>query len=231
MGDLASGELDGLLGTITDWDLSQQAGLHVVEVYNHREKLGIPAFGRSQEREAARRQQTYWTPEMDTTLGKAPDWWVKWKLGLQGRSVRARRLWLGVPSWREKYQRIQLLAGDRVLSKTGRVRSTRRRNREVFLPDSLTQDQWKFALEFFEGRCAYCGQKAALTEDHLIPVSQEGGRVTLNILPACKSCNSSKHTMRAYLWIRSRFSPQRAQAIEAKIVEYLSLVKLKEQGY
>ena len=226
---LAAG-FEALLGTMTDWELSQQAGLHVVQVYNEREELGIPAFGRPLEQEVSRSQRTYWTPEMDLALGKAPDWWVAHKLGLTQEAVRSRRLWLGAPSWMER-NRVIPKGVKRWSKEAERIHNARRRHRKAGLPDTLTLGQWKYAIEFFEGRCAYCGRRGVLTEDHLVPLSKEGGRVALNILPACSLCNSEKHTTQACVWIRCRFSPERAQAIEAKIAEYLSLVKLKEQGY
>lgn len=48
-------------------------------------------------------------------------------------------------------------------------------------------------FENFDGVCAYCG-KPATTVDHVIPVSQGGRSRRGNILPACRSCNSSKGT-------------------------------------
>ena len=66
-------ELDSLLGTMTDWRLSQRVDLHVVEVYNRREELGIPAYGGTESSVPGSRR-VYWTPVMDAALGKAPDW-------------------------------------------------------------------------------------------------------------------------------------------------------------
>lgn len=228
-GNLSPEKIDGLLGTMTDWDLSQQINLHVVEVYNRRELLGIPAYGKVEIR-APDPRRVYWTPEMDAALGKASDRLVARRFGISPETVATRRHWLGAPSWRERY-RILPKGIERWTSEAQRIYNSRRRHRKAGLPDSLTQEQWEFAVEFFGDRCAYCGVKAYLTEDHLVPLTSDGGRTALNILPACRSCNSSKHTMRAYLWIRSRFRPERVQAIEAKIVEYLTLVRFKEQDF
>jgi hypothetical protein len=58
---------------------------------------------------------------------------------------------------------------------------------------SFTADEWKYCKKYFEYRCAYCNKKDLnLTQDHFIPVSENGSYTKLNILPVCKSCNSSK---------------------------------------
>lgn len=73
------------------------------------------------------------------------------------------------------------------------IGSQKRRGEES--PDFSFQE-WKEAVIFFRGQCAYCGatmrKGQRLTKDHLVPISQ-GGRTTQdNIIPACASCNSSK---------------------------------------
>lgn len=59
------------------------------------------------------------------------------------------------------------------------------------------------AEEFFElckrlnWKCFYCGCKInskTVTEDHIKPISRGGTDYIENIVPACQSCNSSKHT-------------------------------------
>lgn len=46
-------------------------------------------------------------------------------------------------------------------------------------------------LDEFEGRCAYCSRPAE-TWDHIVPVSKGGDTTPGNVVPACRSCNSSK---------------------------------------
>ncbi len=48
------------------------------------------------------------------------------------------------------------------------------------------------------GLCHFCGQKfapAALTMDHLVPMSRGGKSTKSNLVPACKSCNQTKEHM------------------------------------
>jgi 5-methylcytosine-specific restriction endonuclease McrA len=42
------------------------------------------------------------------------------------------------------------------------------------------------------GHCSYCGSKENIAVDHLIPRVKGGGDAGDNLIPACRSCNSSK---------------------------------------
>lgn len=56
----------------------------------------------------------------------------------------------------------------------------------------LTTEEWQEILEEFDHRCAYCQGQGALAMEHLTPVSRGGRHTRSNVVPACKSCNSSK---------------------------------------
>jgi 5-methylcytosine-specific restriction endonuclease McrA len=56
---------------------------------------------------------------------------------------------------------------------------------------SLTGEQWKAAVSYFGGRCAYCGH-SKLTVDHVIPQARMGNTTVDNIVPACYPCNVRK---------------------------------------
>lgn len=51
-----------------------------------------------------------------------------------------------------------------------------------------------------ENKCVYCGGKAE-TLDHVIPVKHGGKSEPCNLVPACKSCNSSKKDNNPTTWI------------------------------
>ena len=54
--------------------------------------------------------------------------------------------------------------------------------------------------ELFENKCAYCGGQHE-TWDHVEPVKRGGQTVPGNIVPACRSCNSSKNAKPLSDWL------------------------------
>ena len=74
----------------------------------------------------------------------------------------------------------------------------------------LSDEQWT-ALKDAWGGCAYCGASAtALQRDCVLPLSR-GGRYTLdNIVPACRSCNTSKCNDEVTGWLRRKRLDERA---------------------
>lgn len=94
------------------------------------------------------------------------------------------------------------------------------------LEDTLTAEEWKVALDYFGGRCAYCGQVGELSQDHYVPLSDPDcpGTVVRNILPACIGCNSSKKNLQPSQWLRRKFGNQSAE-IERRIYGYFEQIE------
>lgn len=66
----------------------------------------------------------------------------------------------------------------------------------------LRQTQW-WKNKRGENRCYYCQGKFAgkeLTMDHVLPLARGGKSVKSNVVPACKSCNTLKHSMLPWEW-------------------------------
>lgn len=91
----------------------------------------------------------------------------------------------------------------KILSRKGRIYQSKnseelriyhhnRRSSAKRLPYTLTVSQWKETKEHFNSECAYCGECKPLTHDHFYPLVKGGEYTRDNIIPACKSCNSSK---------------------------------------
>jgi 5-methylcytosine-specific restriction endonuclease McrA len=64
---------------------------------------------------------------------------------------------------------------------------------------------WKRRLA--RGRCHWCHRSfppAALTMDHIVPVSRGGKSVKGNVVPCCKECNNAKRGLLPMEWERYR---------------------------
>jgi 5-methylcytosine-specific restriction endonuclease McrA len=58
----------------------------------------------------------------------------------------------------------------------------------------LRKSQW-WLTKLNQGICHYCGGKFPakdLTMDHIVPIARGGKSTQGNIVPACKTCNTSK---------------------------------------
>ena len=95
------------------------------------------------------------------------------------------------------------------------------------LPASLTVKQWKQIKQSFDNKCAYCGRELPLTKDHFIPVTKNGEYTLNNIVPACRSCNVSKHNKDFFQWypVQNFYSKDR----EKKILKYLGYKNNEQQ--
>jgi len=210
-------EMDALLGTMVDQDVADELGIERSTAFYRREELGIASFGRQG-------AEIKWAPEMETLLGTKKDLDIAEELGLCQKAVWWRRQELGIPSLKEQNR----VLPEGVLCWSGEARQiyrARRRHLREGVLNTLTYEQWKYACEWFDNRCAYCEEKAFLTEDHLRPLSDGGPRTALNIIPACGSCNSSKGPKQAHLWIYEHFGMTKGKEIVEKIVAYLTEVK------
>lgn len=69
-------------------------------------------------------------------------------------------------------------------------------------PKAASKEQISASLEKAMGRCVYCGEhKERLTIDHATPIHSGGKHNIKNLIPCCKSCNSSKGTKDLSDWL------------------------------
>jgi 5-methylcytosine-specific restriction endonuclease McrA len=80
--------------------------------------------------------------------------------------------------------------------------SANRRARVLAAAGSHTYAEWQARLAEFANRCAYCGIRASLTRDHVIPLALGGSNAIDNIVPACRQCNARKRLMDAEAFLR-----------------------------
>jgi len=76
----------------------------------------------------------------------------------------------------------------------------KRRSMKKQLPSTLTTEQWNYIKQYFNNRCCYCGKEKPLQQDHFIPVAKGGEYTHNNIVPACQTCNYSKHDKSFFDW-------------------------------
>ena len=98
-----------------------------------------------------------------------------------------------------------------VVQHTRRARAARRRKRRMDrVAHDLDGEQWT-ALTAAWGGCAYCGEKDKPLQRDCVLALSRGGRYTLpNIVPACRSCNTSKCNDEVTGWLRRKRLDERA---------------------
>ncbi len=83
-----------------------------------------------------------------------------------------------------------------------RVRAQAARARKSSASGTYTFDEWTACLALWDNCCAYCGRKMkGLTQDHVVPLSKGGWHCGLNVVPACKPCNSQKGVSMLREWL------------------------------
>ncbi len=102
------------------------------------------------------------------------------------------------------------------------VKTTQKRNAKLKELDyTLTLEEWEDTKKYFNNQCSYCGKSLKrLTQDHFIPLSDNGSYTKDNIIPSCKSCNSSKNNRDFKEWYKTYkyYDEER----ERKILNYIN---------
>ena len=88
------------------------------------------------------------------------------------------------------------------------------------LPATLTATQWEQIKLYFNNRCAYCGEERPLQQEHFIALTKKGEYSQNNIIPACKSCNSSKNNSSFFTWFPQQKFYNKSR--ENKILKFLN---------
>lgn len=63
-------------------------------------------------------------------------------------------------------------------------------------------------------RCRYCGRKAALTVDHIIPWEENGATVEDNLAASCRRCNKLRGNMPFDKWLESEEYRQSSKNVQ-----------------
>lgn len=87
-----------------------------------------------------------------------------------------------------------------------KVRLKTHRRRVLLSGSDFSEQEWDEILRLWHYHCAYCLMPQELldvdlTIEHVIPISRGGTHTKDNIVPACRSCNSSKGNKLVSEWI------------------------------
>lgn len=120
----------------------------------------------------------------------------------------------------------------------GRAIKLRRRARQASLPDDFTAQDWQYALGYFGGCCAVCGNAPGfwltIAADHWIPLASSEclGTVPENIVPLCHAkadgqggCNNEKHARDPEEWLTAKLGKVKAKTKLAEICAYFETVR------
>ena len=120
--------------------------------------------------------------------------------------------------------------GKRLTVNTNRLRSQRLKN----VPNTITGEQWEFALNYFHGCCAVCGRQLrdllgthTVAVDHWHPLVKGGGTVATNLIPLChgvSGCNNKKHDRLNDEWLIAEFGKRKDKKILKRIQDYFDTV-------
>lgn len=145
------------------------------------------------------------------------------------RRDRARQV---TQSWRDENR-----SRDRANSNRWRInnpeaaqaRTLRYYARKRHLPSDFSVKDWRYALEYWNRTCVYCGTVPnVIAGDHFIPLTASDcpGTVRTNIVPACLSCNSSKNAVPAEAFLLRRFGAEHTAVVLANIEAYFRRFQL-----
>lgn len=72
----------------------------------------------------------------------------------------------------------------------------------------ISKEEWEYCKQYFDNACAYCGlpEETAIEKHnnrlHKEHLEHNGSNDITNCVPACKSCNSSKHNFQLDDWYK-----------------------------
>lgn len=72
-------------------------------------------------------------------------------------------------------------------------RSAAHKRRKASAGQFFTAFEWLALLDWYGGRCVYCGDDKLIEIDHRIPLTRGGSNLIENIVPACRRCNRRKN--------------------------------------
>lgn len=140
-----------------------------------------------------------------------------WREANRERYAAASKAWYEANRKRERYaakKKAWREANRELFNDKQRRRRSRLRIARQFAQITYQQRQQRFAL--WSHHCAYCGADGKMTVDHVLAILHGGLDQPDNVVPACRSCNSSKKASPVEDWYRAQpfFTELRWQQIQ-----------------
>lgn len=94
----------------------------------------------------------------------------------------------------------------------------------------LTEREWNIAIKYFDNKCCYCGEYMdEPTKDHILALKKGGQLSPDNIIPCCRTCNSSKNDRNLEEWYKEQSFFDRRRL--SKIYDYVKFIsELSKMG-
>lgn len=94
----------------------------------------------------------------------------------------------------------------------------------------LTEREWTIAIKYFDNKCCYCGEYMdEPTKDHILALKKGGQLSPDNIIPCCRTCNSSKNDRNLEEWYKEQSFFDRRRL--SKIYDYVKFIsELSKMG-
>ncbi len=95
--------------------------------------------------------------------------------------------------------------GCQIAFSVSRSRATvsRRRALKRASVATMSDGRWAEVVKEYLSSCAYCGS-GPVTIDHVVAVSRGGAHSEENCVPACATCNKTKHASPLLVWLARR---------------------------
>ena len=136
-----------------------------------------------------------------------------WRERNREKSVAQARKWnvenrerynANMKSWRERNKEKVAEQNRKQREKNPEARKVNDHKRRALKLENgvfeMSKRDWNRLVARYDYCCAYCREHKDLTMDHVIPLSRGGRHSIGNIVPACRSCNSKKHSKFIVEW-------------------------------
>lgn len=179
--------------------------------YRQKSRMGGPIYYYANRDSISAKRRAQYQDRKEHLLAKAKEYREANKRALSER----RRFWYWDDPEKYRQQKREAYARNPIVFKLN-VKQWRKANRDrknllerrrralkrQSRVEAYSIDQLKARFSIWGGCCAYCGQEDGLTVDHVLAIANGGVDALFNLVPACKSCNSSKSASDVLTWYR-----------------------------